>query len=68
MSRAVLSDEEARAPDQRKLASGAAIAHDSAYKHTAGQAVYVDDIAAPAGCLSVFIAYSDPRPRGDRRC
>ena len=59
MSRAVLSDEEARAPDQRKLASGAAIAHDSAYKHTAGQAVYVDDIAAPAGCLSVFIAYSD---------
>ncbi len=35
-----------------------AIAHDSAYKHVAGQAVYVDDIPAPANCLHVFIASS----------
>lgn len=33
-------------------------AHDSAYKHTAGSALYVDDIQAPAACLYAYIAHS----------
>ncbi len=35
------------------------IAHDSAYKHTSGSALYVDDIPAPENCLHVYIAISD---------
>jgi xanthine dehydrogenase large subunit len=32
--------------------------HDSAAKHVSGEAVYVDDIAVPANCLTVLIAQS----------
>jgi xanthine dehydrogenase large subunit len=35
------------------------LAHDSALKHVAGSALYVDDIAVPPDCLSVHIALSD---------
>jgi xanthine dehydrogenase large subunit len=44
-----------------RIAGGVATptAHDSAYKHTAGAALYVDDIPAPAGCLYVYIAISN---------
>ena len=44
--------------EKRALAAGAAQAHDSAYKHTSGQAQYVDDIATPTDCVHVFIAHS----------
>ena len=35
------------------------IAHDSAYKHVAGQALYVDDIPTPEDCLHIQIVYSE---------
>ncbi len=35
------------------------IAHDSAYKHTSGAALYVDDIPTPENCSHVYIAVSD---------
>ena len=34
------------------------LAHDSAYKHVSGEALYLDDIPTPADCLSIYIAYS----------
>ncbi|MEM6681713.1 MAG: molybdopterin cofactor-binding domain-containing protein, partial [Pseudomonadota bacterium] len=43
---------------ENSAVAGRALAHDSAYKHTAGTALYVDDIPTPPGTLSVFIAYS----------
>jgi len=33
--------------------------HDSGHKHVAGEAVFIDDIKAPAGTLDVHIAMSD---------
>ena len=33
--------------------------HDSAHKHVAGEAVYVDDVAAPAGLLHVYPGLSE---------
>ena len=38
--------------------SGSPVGHDSAYKHVAGQALYVDDIPTPPDALSVYIAHS----------
>lgn len=35
------------------------LAHDSAYKHTSGGALYVDDIPTPDNCLQIYIASSD---------
>jgi xanthine dehydrogenase large subunit len=35
-----------------------ALAHDSAVKHVAGEALYIDDIPEPARTLQVFIAWS----------
>ena len=35
------------------------LAHDSAYKHTSGGALYVDDIPTPESCLHIFIVVSD---------
>jgi xanthine dehydrogenase large subunit len=32
--------------------------HDSAVKHVSGRAVYVDDMATPANCLTVLIGQS----------
>ncbi len=37
---------------------GAAEPHDSATKHVSGQAIYVDDIAAPPGTLELYLAMS----------
>ncbi len=35
------------------------IAHDSAFKHTAGSALYVDDIPAPENCLHLYLVISE---------
>jgi len=35
------------------------IPHDSAEKHVAGTALYVDDIPVPSDCLQVYIAFSN---------
>jgi xanthine dehydrogenase large subunit len=35
------------------------LAHDSAAKHVAGEAVYIDDMSAPARCLEVYVAWAD---------
>ena len=45
--------------DETARVSAAALAHDSAFKHTAGQALYVDDIPAPANLLHIYIALSE---------
>jgi len=37
---------------------GGALAHDSAAKHVAGEAVYIDDIAAPEGLLHAYLGLS----------
>ena len=37
---------------------GASVPHDSATKHVTGQAVYVDDIAAPPGTLEIYFGMS----------
>lgn len=37
---------------------GAARSHDSAARHVAGEAVYIDDIAAPAGLLHAYLGLS----------
>ena len=34
------------------------LAHDSAYKHTSGGALYVDDIPTPENCLHIYIVSS----------
>ncbi|GJL91868.1 xanthine dehydrogenase molybdopterin binding subunit [Hyphococcus sp.] len=48
------------ASGQETISGGVAapVAHDSAYKHTSGRALYVDDIPSPPGCLYVHIAIS----------
>tara|TARA_Y100001960_G_scaffold194460_1_gene203561 strand:- start:1986 stop:4310 length:2325 start_codon:yes stop_codon:yes gene_type:complete len=38
---------------------GAALAHDSALKHTTGEAVYIDDIPLPAGTLHLAVGGAD---------
>jgi xanthine dehydrogenase large subunit len=38
---------------------GAARAHDSAAKHVAGEAFYIDDIAAPAGLVHAYLGLSE---------
>ncbi|MCO5092511.1 xanthine dehydrogenase molybdopterin binding subunit [Bosea sp. (in: a-proteobacteria)] len=38
--------------------AGAARAHDSALKHVAGEALYIDDIAAPEGLLHAYLGLS----------
>ena len=35
------------------------LAHDSAAKHVSGEALYVDDIPTPAGCLQLYAAMSE---------
>ncbi len=40
-------------------APGAALAHDSALKHTTGQAVYIDDMPLPAGTLHLAVGGAD---------
>ncbi len=35
------------------------LTHDSATKHVAGEAVYVDDIPEPARCLEIYIAWAE---------
>lgn len=37
---------------------GGSLAHDSAAKHVAGEAVYIDDIAAPEGLLHAYLGLS----------
>lgn len=37
---------------------GSTVAHDSAGKHVAGEAVYIDDIAEPAGLVHAYIGLS----------
>ncbi|MCU4182281.1 xanthine dehydrogenase molybdopterin binding subunit [Bosea sp. BH3] len=37
---------------------GGSLAHDSAAKHVAGEAVYIDDIAAPEGMLHAYLGLS----------
>jgi len=37
---------------------GGSLAHDSAAKHVAGEAVYIDDIAAPEGLLDAYLGLS----------
>lgn len=37
---------------------GGSLAHDSAAKHVAGEAVYIDDIAAPKGLLHAYLGLS----------
>ena len=39
--------------------AGSARAHDSAPKHVAGEALYIDDIAAPEGLLHAYLGTSD---------
>jgi len=39
--------------------SGEALHHDSAFKHTTGEALYVDDIAEPAGTLYIAPGFAD---------
>ncbi len=34
------------------------VVHDSAFKHASGQAIYVDDIPMPEGCLHIFVVIS----------
>ena len=36
----------------------AAIAHDSAEKHVAGEALYIDDLPEPAGLLHLYVGQS----------
>jgi xanthine dehydrogenase large subunit len=44
-------------PDRQAVARS--LAHDSATKHVAGEAVYIDDMPEPARCLEVFVAWAD---------
>jgi xanthine dehydrogenase large subunit len=44
-------------PDRRAVARS--LAHDSATKHVAGEAVYIDDMPEPARCLEVYVAWAD---------
>ncbi|MCG8508595.1 MAG: molybdopterin-dependent oxidoreductase, partial [Rhodospirillales bacterium] len=37
---------------------GAALAHDSAYKHATGEALFLDDAPEPRGCLHAFLVLS----------
>jgi xanthine dehydrogenase large subunit len=37
----------------------ASLQHDSAHKHVAGEAVYIDDMATPEGTLHVYLGLSD---------
>jgi len=56
-----MDDAPAQASAANEIAGGVrqALAHDSARKHVAGSAVYVDDIAEPAGTLQIYAAPSD---------
>jgi len=45
-------------PENIRGAAGAPHRHDSAHKHVAGEALYIDDIPEPPGTLHVFIAQS----------
>ena len=38
---------------------GAALAHDSALKHTTGEAVYIDDLPLPADTLHLAVGGAD---------
>jgi xanthine dehydrogenase large subunit len=49
----------AEAPDGVPGGVRATRRHDSGHKHVAGEAVFVDDITAPAGALQVYVAMSD---------
>ncbi len=42
-----------------RLAVNRPLAHDSAAKHVAGEAVYIDDMPEPARCLEVYVAWAD---------
>ena len=42
-----------------RLAVHRPLAHDSAAKHVAGEAVYIDDIPEPARCLEVYIKWAE---------
>jgi xanthine dehydrogenase large subunit len=42
-----------------RLAVARSLAHDSATKHVAGEAVYIDDMPEPARCLEVYVAWAD---------
>ena len=44
----------------------AAVPHDSAHKHVAGEAIYIDDLPEPAGMLHAAVGLSTARARGDR--
>nr|WP_236841907.1 xanthine dehydrogenase molybdopterin binding subunit [Bosea sp. PAMC 26642] len=37
---------------------GAAVTHDSAAKHVAGEALYIDDVASPAGLVHAYLGLS----------
>src|SRR5882757_781729 len=47
------------APDRIDGAVHDSRRHDSAHKHVSGEAVYIDDIAEPAGLLHVCLGLSD---------
>ncbi len=42
-----------------RLAVNRPLAHDSAAKHVAGEAVYIDDMPEPSRCLEVYVAWAD---------
>lgn len=55
-----MADARKRLPAQMSAETvGAARIHDSAARHVAGEAVYIDDIAAPEGLLHAYLGLSD---------
>ncbi|MEI9984293.1 MAG: xanthine dehydrogenase molybdopterin binding subunit [Aliidongia sp.] len=51
---------EAPITERKRIQGGvhASQCHDSAHKHVAGEAIYIDDIAEPAGLLHVYLGLS----------
>ena len=45
-------------PSTAKGRSGQNLAHESAHKHVSGEAIYVDDMAAPANTLHAYVGLS----------
>jgi xanthine dehydrogenase large subunit len=48
----------AEAPSTADGGSGKSVRHESAHKHVSGEAVYVDDMPAPAGTLHAYVGLS----------
>ena len=44
---------------ENRLSVNRPLVHDSAAKHVAGEAVYIDDMPEPARCLEVYIKWAD---------